>query len=192
MHHGLSRRRVALAITILVVLVFSKNFYSASLTSYYTFYLIHRFGVPVQTAQVYLFVFLGSVALGTVLGGPLGDRIGRKLVIWVSILGVLPFALALPYVDLTWTVLLTIPIGMIMASSFPAIVVFAQDLLPGRVGVVSGLFFGLSFGIGGLGAAVLGQLADHTSIEFVYQLTAFLPAIGIVAVFLPNLRRGPA
>ena len=188
-HHGLSRRHVALAIAILVLLVFAKNVYSASLTSYYTFYLIHRFGVPVQTAQIYLFVFLGSVALGTILGGPLGDRIGRKLVIWVSILGVLPFALALPHVGLAWTVFLTIPIGMIMASSFPAIVVFAQELLPGRVGVVSGLFFGLSFGVGGLGAAVLGQLADRTSIEFVYGLTAFLPAIGIAAVFLPDLRR---
>ncbi|NNM71767.1 MFS transporter [Enterovirga aerilata] len=188
-HHGLSGRRVAWAMAILVALVFSKNFYSASLTSYYTFYLIHRFGVPVQTAQIYLFVFLGSVALGTILGGPIGDRIGRKLVIWVSILGVLPFALALPYVDLTWTVILTIPIGFIMASSFPAIVVFAQELLPGRIGVVSGLFFGLSFGMGGLGAAVFGELADRTSIEFVYQVSALLPAIGVVAILLPNLRR---
>ena len=188
-HHGLPRGRVAFAIAILVVLVFSKNVYTASLSSYYTFYLIQRFGVTVQTAQVLLFVFLGSVALGTILGGPIGDRIGRRLVIWVSIFGALPFALALPYVNLTWTVILTIPIGMIMASSFPAIVVFAQELLPGRVGVVSGLFFGLAFGMGGLGAAFFGELADRTSITFVYQVSAFLPAIGIAAVLLPNLRR---
>ncbi|MGA0598962.1 MFS transporter [Enterovirga sp. CN4-39] len=188
-HHGLPRGRVAFAIAILVVLVFSKNVYTASLSSYYTFYLIQRFGVSVQFAQVLLFVFLGSVALGTILGGPIGDRIGRRLVIWVSIFGALPFALALPYVNLTWTVILTIPIGMIMASSFPAIVVFAQELLPGRVGVVSGLFFGLAFGMGGLGAAFFGELADRTSITFVYQVSAFLPAIGIAAVLLPNLRR---
>lgn len=186
---NLSRRQVAVAVAVLMILVFSKNFYSASLTSYYTFYLIHRFGVPVQTAQVYLFVFLGAVALGTILGGPIGDRFGRKVVIWASIVGVLPFALVLPHVGLIPTVLLTVPIGMIMASSFPAIIVFAQELLPGRIGVVSGLFYGLSFGMAGLGAAVLGELADRTSIEFVYAVCAFLPAIGLVAVFLPNLRR---
>jgi FSR family fosmidomycin resistance protein-like MFS transporter len=190
-HHGLSRGRVAFAIAILIVLVFSKNFYTVSLTSYYTFYLMGRFGVPVQTAQVFLFVFLGSVVLGTALGGPLSDKIGRKLVIWISILGALPFTLALPYANLTWTVVLSVPIGMIMASSFPSIVVFAQELLPGRVGVVSGLFFGLSFGLGGIGAAVLGAVADRTSIETVYQLCAILPAIGIVAVLLPNLRAAP-
>jgi FSR family fosmidomycin resistance protein-like MFS transporter len=142
----------------------------------------------VQTAQVYLFVFLGSVALGTILGGPIGDRFGRKIVIWGSILGVLPFTLILPHADLFWTVVLTIPIGLIMASSFPAIIVFAQELVPGRVGVVSGLFFGVTFGMGGLGAAMLGELADRTSIEFVYRLCAFLPAIGLLAVFLPDTR----
>jgi FSR family fosmidomycin resistance protein-like MFS transporter len=183
-----SRRRVAGAVTVLVLLVFSKNFYTASLTSYYTFYLIQKFGLSVQTAQVYLFVFLGSVALGTILGGPIGDRFGRKIVIWGSILGVLPFTLILPYADLFWTVALTIPIGLIMASSFPAIIVFAQELVPGRVGVVSGLFFGVTFGIAGLGAAVLGQVADHTSIEFVYRICAFLPALGLLAVFLPDTR----
>ena len=186
-----SRRRVAGAVTVLVLLVFSKNFYTASLTSYYTFYLIQKFGVSVQTAQVYLFVFLGSVALGTILGGPIGDRFGRKVVIWGSILGVLPFTLVLPHADLFWTIVLTIPIGLIMASSFPAIVVFAQELVPGRVGVVSGLFFGVTFGMGGLGAAVLGQLADQTSLEFVYRLCAFLPAIGLLAVFLPDTRERP-
>jgi FSR family fosmidomycin resistance protein-like MFS transporter len=182
-------RKVAVAIAILVLIVFSKNFYTAGLTSYYTFYLIGRFGVSVQAAQVYLFVFLGAVALGTVLGGPIGDRVGRKPVIWASVLGVLPFSLALPYADLFWTVALTIPIGVILASSFPAIVVFAQELLPGRTGVVSGLFFGLSFGMGGLGAAVLGDLADRTSLDFVYRVCAWLPAIGLLAAFLPNLRR---
>ena len=183
-----SRRRIAGAVTVLVMLVFSKNFYTASLTSYYTFYLIQKFGLSVQTAQVYLFVFLGSVALGTILGGPIGDRFGRKIVIWGSILGVLPFTLILPHADLFWTVVLTIPIGLIMASSFPAIIVFAQELVPGRVGVVSGLFFGVTFGMGGLGAAMLGELADRTSIEFVYRLCAFLPAIGLLAVFLPDTR----
>jgi FSR family fosmidomycin resistance protein-like MFS transporter len=184
----LSRRRIAGAVTVLVLLVFSKNFYTASLTSYYTFYLIQKFGLSVQTAQVYLFVFLGSVALGTILGGPIGDRFGRKVVIWGSILGVLPFTLILPHADLFWTVVLTIPIGLIMASSFPAIIVFAQEMVPGRVGVVSGLFFGVTFGMGGLGAAMLGELADRTSIEFVYRLCAFLPAIGLLAVFLPDTR----
>lgn len=186
---ALSRARIGWSIALLVAIVFSKNFYTAGFSSYYTFYLIHRFGVPVQSAQIYLFVFLGAVALGTVLGGPIGDRIGRKPVIWGSVLGVLPFSLVLPYADLTWTVILTIPIGLILASSFPAIVVFGQELLPGRVGVVSGLFFGLSFGMGGLGAAVLGRLADHTSIEFVYRICSVLPAIGLLAAFLPNLRK---
>jgi FSR family fosmidomycin resistance protein-like MFS transporter len=187
-----SRRRVAAAITLLVLLVFSKNFYTASLTSYYIFYLIQKFGLSVQTAQIYLFVFLGSVALGTIIGGPIGDRFGRKIVIWGSILGVLPFTLILPHADLFWTVVLTVPIGLIMASSFPAIVVFAQELVPGRVGVVSGLFFGVTFGMAGLGAAVLGEIADRTSIEFVYQLCAYLPAIGLLAVFLPDTRERPA
>jgi FSR family fosmidomycin resistance protein-like MFS transporter len=187
-----SRRRVAGAVSVLVLLVFSKNFYTASLTSFFTFYLIQRFGVSLQTAQVYLFVFLGAVALGTIIGGPIGDRFGRRIVIWGSILGVLPFTLLLPHADLFWTVVLTVPIGLIMASSLPAIVVFAQELVPGRVGVVSGLFFGVTFGMGGLGAALLGELADRTSIEFVYQICAFLPAIGLLAVFLPETRQRPA
>ena len=185
---ALSRRRVAGAIAILVVIVFSKNFYTAGFTSYYTFYLIDRFGLSVQAAQLLLFVFMGAIALGTLLGGPVVDRIGRKPVILWSVFGILPFTLLLPHVDLVWTVLLTIPIGLILASSFPAIIVFAQELMPGRVGVVSGLFFGLSFGMGGLGAAVLGHLADRTSIGFVYALCAWLPAIGILAAFLPSLR----
>lgn len=183
-----SRRRIAVAITILVLIVFSKNFYTAAFTSYYTFYLIDRFGIAVQEAQVYLFVFLGAIALGTVLGGPIGDRFGRKPVIIVSVLGALPFTLLLPHVGLGWTVALTVPIGLIVASSFPAIVVFAQELLPGRIGVVSGLFFGLAFGAGGLGAALLGLLADRTSLGYVYGICAWLPAIGLLAVFLPNLR----
>lgn len=186
---SLPRRRVIVAITLLVVLVFSKNFYTAGLTSYLIFYMIERFGLDVQSAQLCLFVFLGSIALGTVLGGALGDRFGRRIVILGSVLGALPFTLLLPYADLFWTIGLLVPIGLITASAFPAIVVFAQELLPGRIGVVSGLFFGLAFGMGGLGAAVLGALADRTSIEFVYRICAFLPAIGIVAIFLPDLRR---
>jgi FSR family fosmidomycin resistance protein-like MFS transporter len=157
------------------------------MSSYYTFYTIDRFGVSVQTSQVLLFVFLVSVAVGTVIGGPIGDRFGRKYVIWASILGVLPFTLALPYVGLGATVVLTVIIGVGLASAFPAIVVFAQELLPGRVGLVSGIFFGLAFGMGGLGAALLGELADWTSIEFVYKVCAFLPAIGLLTVFLPNI-----
>ena len=187
--HVLTRRQVGVAVALLMVLTFSKNVYTSSLTSYYTFYLIERFQLPVRTAQILLFVFLGSVALGTVLGGPLVDRFGRKFVILFSVLGALPFTLALPHVGLAWTVALTVPIGMILASSFPAILVFAQDLLPGRVGVVSGLFFGLAFGMGGLGAAVFGELADHTSIAYVYQLSAWLPALGLVALLLPDLKR---
>jgi FSR family fosmidomycin resistance protein-like MFS transporter len=180
---------VIIAIALLVVLVFSKNFYTAGLTSYLIFYMIERFGLDVQSAQMCLFVFLGSIALGTVLGGALGDRFGRRIVILGSVLGALPFTLILPYADLFWTIGLLVPIGLITASAFPAVVVFAQELLPGRIGVVSGLFFGLAFGMGGLGAAVLGALADRTSIEFVYRICAFLPAIGIVAIFLPDLRR---
>ncbi len=185
---GLSHRRIAATIGILIVLIFSKFFYMASFSSYYTFYLIDRFHVSVQTSQLCLFVFLGSVATGTLVGGPVGDRIGRKAVIWGSILGVLPFTLALPYASLPVTVALTIPIGMILASAMPAILVYAQELLPGRVGLVSGLFFGFSFGMGGLGAAVLGEVADQTSIGFVYRLCAFLPAIGLLAAFLPRIR----
>jgi FSR family fosmidomycin resistance protein-like MFS transporter len=185
--HDLSRRQVGVSIGILMALVFSKFFYLASMTSYYTFYLIDKFHVSVETSQVLLFVFLGAVAAGTIIGGPLGDRFGRKYVIWGSILGVLPFTLALPHASLVWTVVLTVPIGVILASAFPAIIVYAQELLPGRVGTVAGLFFGFAFGMGGLGAAVLGELADMTSIGFVYSLCAFLPMIGLLAVLLPNL-----
>ena len=183
----LSRARLVGSLAVLVALVFSKFFYLASMSSYYTFYVIERFGVSVQSAQVLLFVFLASVAVGTVIGGPIGDRFGRKYVIWVSILGILPFTLALPHVGLAATVALTVVIGVGLASAFPAIIVFAQELLPGKVGLVSGIFFGLAFGMGGLGAAALGELADHTSIGFVYQVCAFLPAIGLLTIFLPNI-----
>jgi len=185
----LTRRQIGTTIAILLALIFSKYFYLASLTSYYTFYLIDKFHTPVETAQVLLFIFLGAVAAGTIIGGPLGDRFGRKYVIWGSILGVLPFTLALPHANLFWTAMLTVPIGVILASAFPAIVVYAQELLPGRVGTVAGLFFGFAFGMGGLGAAVLGQLADMTSIGFVYGVCAFLPLIGLLAVFLPRMDR---
>jgi FSR family fosmidomycin resistance protein-like MFS transporter len=188
--HGLPRGHAARGIAILLALIFSKYVYLASLTSYFTFYLIHRFGSSVQGAQLHLFVFLTAVALGTVLGGPLGDRFGRKYVIWFSILGVLPFTLLLPHVGLFWTGPLTVAIGLVLASAFPAIVVFAQELVPGKVGMISGLFFGFAFGVGGLGAAVLGWFADKTSIETVYQLCAFLPAIGLLTAFLPNIERG--
>lgn len=184
---GLPRRRVVLAIIVLLVLIFSKYFYLASLTSYYTFYLISKFGVSVQTSQVYLFVLLGAVAAGTVIGGPVGDRVGRKPVIWASILGVLPFSLLLPHANLLWTAVLTVIIGVILASAFSAILVYAQELMPGRVGMISGLFFGFAFGMGGIGAAVLGWLADQTSIYFVYRVCAFLPALGLLTVFLPDL-----
>lgn len=186
----LSRAHIGLAVAILVALVFSKNFYTASFTSYYTFYLIERFRIPLQEAQIYLFVALGSLALGTLIGGPVGDRIGRKPVIVGSVLGVLPLTVVLPHLDLFWTVALTIPIGLILASSLPAILIYALELVPSRVGLVAGLFFGLSFGMGGLGAALLGEVADHTSIGFVYRLCAWLPAIGIVALFLPDTRAG--
>ncbi len=184
---GLTRRKVWISMSVLIGLMFSKFFYLASLSNYYTFYLIKKFGVPVATSQRYLFVFLLSAAVGTILGGPVGDRFGRRLVIWVSILGVLPFTLLLPHLNLFWTGVATVPIGLILASAFSAIVVYAQDLLPGRVGMVSGIFFGLAFGLGGVGAAALGWLADHTGVEYVYQLCAYLPAIGLLAAFLPNL-----
>jgi len=182
----LSNRKVATSIAILMALTFSKNFYLVSITSFYIFYLIHTFALPVQSAQLYLFLFLGSVAAGTVIGGPIGDRIGARRVIWWSILGVLPFTLALPYVGLFWTAILSVIIGLILASAFPAIVVYAQSLIPGRVGMVAGLFFGLAFGFAGIGAAFLGWLADRTGIEFVYHVCAFLPAIGLLAAFLPE------
>jgi FSR family fosmidomycin resistance protein-like MFS transporter len=174
-------------ILVLLILVFSKYVYLASLTSYYTFYLIHRFHLSIQSAQMHLFVFLAAVAAGTVIGGPLGDRFGRRYVIWFSILGALPFTLLLPAASLFWTGPLTVVIGLILASAFPAIVVYAQDLVPGKVGMISGLFFGFSFGMAGLGAAVLGWLADQTSIETVYHVCAFLPAIGMLAAWLPKV-----
>jgi FSR family fosmidomycin resistance protein-like MFS transporter len=189
-HPELSRRRVALALAILIVLIFSKYFYVASLTNYYTFYLMETFGVSVQSAQIHLFVFLGAYAVGTVAGGPIGDRIGRKYVIWVSILGVLPFTLLLPHANLFWTEVLTIVIALVLSSAFAAILVYAQELMPGRVGMVAGMFFGFAFGMGGIGAALLGELADHTSIGFVYQVCAFLPALGLLTVFLPDLEGG--
>jgi len=185
--HNLPSTKVWVSMIILLMLIFSKYFYLASITSYYTFYLIQTFHVSVANAQVHLFLFLGAVAAGTMAGGPLGDRFGRKYVIWLSILGILPFTLALPYVNLFWTSILSVIIGVVLASAFPAIVVYAQELLPGRVGMISGLFFGFSFGMGGIGAAVLGWLADQTSITFVYKVCAFLPAIGLLTMFLPNI-----
>ncbi|MBB5191233.1 FSR family fosmidomycin resistance protein-like MFS transporter [Silvimonas terrae] len=189
MVHNLSRRQVGWSISILLLLIFSKYFYMASIGSYFTFYLMHKFNLTVQAAQVHLFIFLFAVAAGTVIGGPVGDRIGRKYVIWASILGVAPFTLMLPYANLFWTGVLTAIIGVILASAFSAILVYAQELIPGKVGMVSGLFFGFAFGMGGIGAAVLGTLADHTSIEYVYQVCAFLPLIGLLTAFLPNLEQ---
>lgn len=187
--HLVSKGKVRIAIGILLILIFSKYFYLASMSSYYTFYLIDKFQVSVQSSQLYLFAFLAAGAAGTFIGGPLGDRFGRKYVIWFSILGVAPFTLLLPYVNLFWTSVLSVMIGFILSSAFSAILVYAQELMPGKVGMVSGLFFGLAFGMGGLGSAVLGTLADHTSIYFVYQVCSFLPLIGLVAGFLPNLRK---
>jgi FSR family fosmidomycin resistance protein-like MFS transporter len=187
-HVVLSRSRVAIAIGILVLLMFSKYFYLASINSYFTFYLIDRFHLSVQAAQIHLFVFLAAVAAGTIIGGPVGDRIGRKYVIWGSILGVAPFTLLLPYANLFWTGVLTVIIGVVLASAFAAILVYAQELIPGKVGMVAGLFFGFAFGLGGIGAAVLGQLADATSIAFVYKVCSFLPLIGILTVFLPDVK----
>jgi FSR family fosmidomycin resistance protein-like MFS transporter len=186
--HGLPRKLVARSIGILVVLVSSKMFYLSSLSSYYTFYLIQTFHTSVQESQIYLFIFLSAVAAGTFVGGPIGDRLGRKFVIWVSIVGVLPFTLALPHLNLFWTALDSVAIGLILASAFSAIIVFAQELVPGNVGAIAGLFFGLAFGLGGVGAAVLGEVADLTSLTFVYQICGFLPAIGLLTYFLPNLR----
>ncbi len=183
----LTRGRVAFALAILIALIFSKYFYLASMSSYYTFYLIHKFNVSVPSAQLHLFIFLFSVAAGTLIGGPLGDRFGRKYVIWASILGVAPFTLLLPHANLFWTSVLTVFIGVILASAFSAILVYAQELVPGKVGMIAGLFFGFAFGMGGIGSAVLGKLADHTSIEYVFNVCAFLPLIGLLTGFLPNL-----
>jgi len=186
---NLSTARITASIAILMALLFSKFVYLASLTSYYTFYLISKFQLSVRSAQIHLFVFLGAVALGTLIGGPVGDRIGRKSVIWCSILGVLPFTLLLPYANLFWTEILSVVIGLILASAFSVIVVYAQELVPGRVGMISGLCFGFAFGVAGLGAAVLGWLADLTSINFVYLVCSYLPAVGLLAAFLPNIER---
>jgi len=183
----LSSRMVAISLGILVALLFSKFIYLAAFANYYTFYLIDRFGVSVQGAQIYLFIFLASSAVGTFFGGPLGDRFGRKAVIWVSILGILPFSLAMPYVGLTATVVLSVFIGLIISSAFSAIIVYAQELMPGKIGLVSGLFFGLAFGLGGVGAAALGELADWTSIEYVFWIVSFLPAIGLLTGLLPDI-----
>jgi FSR family fosmidomycin resistance protein-like MFS transporter len=190
-HHvaPLPRGRVIGALAVLAMLVFSKYIYMASLSSYYTFYLIEKFHVSVDTAQMYLFLFLAAVAAGTFAGGPIGDRIGRKRVIWVSILGAAPFTLALPYVDLTWTAVLSVVIGMVMSSAFSAIVVFAQELVPGKVGMIAGIFFGLMFGVSGIGAAAMGHLADVAGIEYVYRIASFLPLLGIMAALLPKMER---
>jgi FSR family fosmidomycin resistance protein-like MFS transporter len=188
--HGLPERDVRRGVAILLVLVFSKYVYLASLTSYFTFFLMHKFGVSVQSAQLHLFGFLAGVAAGTFAGGPIGDRVGRKAVIWVSILGVLPFTLALPYVNLFWTSALSVIIGLVLASAFSAILVYGQELMPGRVGLVSGLFFGFAFGVAGIAAAALGRIADATSIEAVYRMCAFLPALGIFTAWLPDARGG--
>lgn len=185
----LSSKTVAFSIAILIALIFSKYFYLASLSSYYTFYLISKFHVTVRSAQLFLFLFLGAAAVGTVVGGPVGDRYGRKLVIWCSIVGVLPFTLILPYANLFWTAVLTVFIGLIIASAFTAILVYAQELMPGKVGMVSGLFFGFAFGMGGVGAAVLGKVADATSITFVYHVCAYLPVIGLLTAFLPDIEK---
>ncbi len=184
---NLSKNKIVISVIILLLLIFSKYFYIASITSYFTFYLIDKFHLSVQSAQFHLFLFLFAVAAGTILGGPFGDRFGRKYVIWASILGVAPFTLILPYAGLYWTSVLIFIIGVVLASAFSAILVYAQELLPGKLGLVSGLFFGFAFGMGGIGSALLGKLADHTSIRYVYQLCAFLPLIGILTAFLPNI-----
>lgn len=185
----LSKNRIVVTVIILLVLIFSKFFYMASMSSYFTFYLIEKFNVSVQDAQFHLFLFLASCALGTLLGGPLGDKFGRKYVIWFSVLGAAPFALFLPYADLFWTGILSVVIGIIISSAFPAILVYAQELLPKKLGMVSGLFYGFAFGMGGLGSALLGYTADHIGIEAVYKICAYLPLIGIIALFLPNLKK---
>ncbi|RTY93446.1 MFS transporter [Flavobacterium sp. GT3R68] len=185
----LSQNQIILSVVVLMVLIFSKFFYMASVSSYFTFYLMEKFSLSVQEAQFHLVLFLASCALGTLIGGPLGDRFGRKYVIWFSVLGAAPFTLLLPYADLFWTGILSVIIGTIMSSAFPAILVFAQELLPKKLGMVSGLFYGFAFGMGGLGSALLGNLADHTSIIYVYHICAYLPLIGIIAFFLPNLKK---
>jgi FSR family fosmidomycin resistance protein-like MFS transporter len=186
---SLPRARVIAALGILVVLVFSKYFYLTSMTSYFMFYLIHRFHVTNEASEFYLFGFLAAVAVGTILGGPLGDRFGRKRIIWASIFGTAPFALLLPYADLTWTAVLSVIIGIILASAMSAIIVYAQELVPGRTGTVAGLFFGLAFGLGGIGSAVLGVMADHIGIVRVYEICSYLPLLGLLAAYLPDMHR---
>jgi FSR family fosmidomycin resistance protein-like MFS transporter len=188
-HVSLSRSQVIRALAVLLALTFSKHFYLTSLTSFYTFYLLNKFGVTVQQSQIYLFVFLFSVAAGTIIGGPLGDRFGRKYIIWLSILGAAPFALILPYVGPLWTAILTVVIGVILASAFPAIIVYAQELVPGKVGMIAGLFFGFAFGVAGVGSALLGRLADQTSIQYVFHVCSFFPLIGLLTIFLPRIER---
>jgi FSR family fosmidomycin resistance protein-like MFS transporter len=191
-HAALSRKEILLALGVLIILIFSKFFYLTSLTNYYTFYLIVKFHLSVQTAQMFLFLFLFAVTAGTIIGGPFGDRFGRKCVIWVSILGIAPFTLLLPYVNLFWTAVLTVIIGVVLASAFSAILVYAQELVPGKVGMIAGIFFGFAFGMAGIGSAVLGRLADHTSIEFVFRVCAFLPLLGLLTGFLPDRKSQPA
>ncbi|MDR6968802.1 FSR family fosmidomycin resistance protein-like MFS transporter [Flavobacterium arsenatis] len=185
----LSQTKIIISVSILLILIFSKFFYMASISSYFTFYLMDKFQLSIQDAQFHLFLFLASCAIGTLIGGPLGDKFGRKYVIWFSVLGAAPFTLLLPYVDLFWTGILSVVIGIIISSAFPAILVYAQELLPKKLGMVSGLFYGFAFGMGGLGSALLGNLADHTSIDYVYHLCAYLPLIGFIALFLPNLQK---
>ena len=184
-----SKRKIKIALGVLLLLIFSKFFYMSSMSSYFTFYLMHKFGLSIQESQFHLFLFLAAVAAGTLIGGPLGDRFGRKYIIWISILGAAPFTLVLPYANLFWTGILSVVIGIIIASAFSAILVFAQELMPGKVGMISGLFFGFAFGMGGLGSALLGYLADQTSIEYVYKISSYLPLIGIFTYFLPNIKK---
>ena len=188
-HLPLPMDKTALSIAILLILIFSKYIYMASLTSYYTFYLIHKFGVTVQASQLFLFVFLVATAIGTLVGGPVGDRVGRKYVIWASILGTAPFSMMMPHVGLAWTVVLSFCVGLMLSSAFPAILLYAQELLPNKLGLISGLFFGFAFGIAGIASAVLGGMADKYGIEAVYNVCAFMPLLGLVACFLPNLKR---
>jgi len=185
----LSNRKITISIIVLLLLIFSKFFYMASMSSYFTFYLISKFGLSVQDSQFYLFLFMASVAAGTLIGGPLGDHFGRKYIIWFSILGAAPFTLLLPYANLFWTAVLAVIIGVVIASAFSAILVYAQELKPGKVGMISGLFFGFAFGMGGLGSAVLGYIADKSSIEYVYTISSYLPLIGVLAYFLPNIQK---
>lgn len=187
--NNIPKSKVIIAIGILLILVFSKYVYMTSLTSYYTFYLINKFNISIHDAQLYLFAFLFAIAAGTIIGGPVGDRIGRKYVIWFSILGTAPFALMMPYANLMWTCILSIIIGLILSSAFSAILIYAQELVPGKVGLIGGLFFGLAFGIAGIASAILGRIADHTGIQYVYSICSFLPLLGLAASFLPNTKK---